>query len=544
MNKKNFSVRNGKLYSLLETKDFGEIVFGCPPGIVKEFLRINKPLPSKYVIPSQTFCDNLNNFDFEFIVYSYLFTRAAGSVVYAYCLPEQEKRFRNILNETLFGPKFNQLIESQSNTLLNEKCLSKKDKKNLRTFLKNNLAKSKTISTLFGNLLREHSSQPRISNELQQFIEEKLLFKKKFPLNTSIKNLSQKLTKIYQQCAQVQKELDLFSLTKEKDQNSFISKTVKFHHINKSNVILINGLKNKRKKLKIQEIEPGIFKVFEKEVERCTVNLNHFGSKYKNIKSKPIQIPIFGVTFVGVGSGFSSNKENSSVIIWSEGKGILIDVVANNNSILLNYGINKNDVNYVFLTHVHSDHDAGVLENLLQKRKTNLLTSRIIYDSFLRKSQALTSLSKQIIEKYVKFIEVEPQKKIKIPGFKNTFFEFDYSLHSIPSGRCIITYEKGETIKSIAHSGDTKYNISKINTWYEKGTFSEARKNGVLGFIWDSDMIIHDVGGGNLHTDYESLLHLNKKIKKKIFLVHQNGKPHPKSQFRYAMDGESIALIK
>jgi len=545
MSKKDFNVKNGHLSSYLETKDYGEIVFGCPPGIVKEFLRLKKPLPSKYIISSRTFCDNLNNFDFEFIVYSYLFTRAAGSTVSAYCLPEQEKRFRDILNETLFGPRFDQLLESQSNKLLNEKCLDENDKKNLKIFLRKSVAKNRSISILFDKLLREHSSEPQISKRLKQHIEDKILPKNQLILNSGIKNLSKKLTKIYLQCAQLQKEFDLFSLAKEKDRDNFISKTVKFHHIDKSNICILGGLKKKNKKLKIQEVEPGVFKVLEKKIDRCTVSLNYNALKLKKKKeSKPIQAPFFGVTFVGVGSGFSPDKQNSSVIIWSEGKGILIDVVAENNSILSSYGININDVRYVFLTHVHSDHDAGVLENLLEKRKTNLISSRIIYESFLRKSQALTSLSKSSIEKYVKFIEVEPNRKIKLPGFKNTFFEFDYSLHSIPSGRCTITCKKGKATKSISHSGDTKYDISKINTWYEKGAFTQTRKNGVLGFIWDSDLIIHDVGGGNLHTDYESLIHLDKKTKQKIFLVHQNGKPHSKSQLRYAVDGETITLIK
>jgi len=154
MSKKDFNVSNGHLYSYLETKDYGEIVFGCPPGIVKVFLRLKKPLPSKYVISSRTFCDNLNNFDFEFIVYCYLFTRAAGSAVSAYCLPEQEKRFRDILNETLFGPRFDQLLNAQSNKLLNEKCLDAKGRKNLQIFLRKNVAKNKSISILFDNLLR------------------------------------------------------------------------------------------------------------------------------------------------------------------------------------------------------------------------------------------------------------------------------------------------------------------------------------------------------------------------------------------------------
>ena len=265
MRKKDFNVSNGHLYSYLETKDYGEIVFGCPPGIVKEFLRLKKPLPSKYVISSQTFCDNLNNFDFEFIVYSYLFTRAAGSTVSAYCLPEQEKRFRDILNETLFGPKFGQLLESQSNKLLNEKCLDAKGRKNIRIFLRKNVAKNKSISILFDNLLREHNSEPQISKQLKQFIEDKVLSKNQSILNSGIKNLSKKLTKIYLQCAQLQKEFDLFSLAKERNRNSFISKTVKFHHTNKSNICILDGLKNKDKKLKIQEIEPGVFKVSEKK---------------------------------------------------------------------------------------------------------------------------------------------------------------------------------------------------------------------------------------------------------------------------------------
>ena len=245
MIKKDFNVSNGHLYSLLETKDYGEIVFGCPPGIVKEFLRLKKPLPSKYVISSQTFCDNLNNFDFEFIVYSYLFTRAAGSVVSVYCLPEQEKRFRDILNETLFGPRFDQLLESQSNKLLNEKCLDAKGRKNLQIFLRKNVAKNKSISILFDNLLREHNNEAQISKHLKKFIEDKVLSKNQSILNSGIKNLSKKLTKIYLQCAQLQKEFDLFSLAKERDRNSFISKTVKFHHIGKSNICILDGLKNK-----------------------------------------------------------------------------------------------------------------------------------------------------------------------------------------------------------------------------------------------------------------------------------------------------------
>ena len=121
MNKSNFNLYKGKNYSVLETQNHGEIVFGCPPDIVKEFIRQKKPLPSKYVFPSQTFKDGRNSFDFEFIIYSFLFTRAKGSTVSAYCRPTQEKQFRAILNETLFGPKFSQILEAQNHRITNDK---------------------------------------------------------------------------------------------------------------------------------------------------------------------------------------------------------------------------------------------------------------------------------------------------------------------------------------------------------------------------------------------------------------------------------------
>ena len=54
MNKKDFNFYNGKNYSVLDTNDYGEIVFGCPPNIVKEFIRIKKPLPAKYIFPINT----------------------------------------------------------------------------------------------------------------------------------------------------------------------------------------------------------------------------------------------------------------------------------------------------------------------------------------------------------------------------------------------------------------------------------------------------------------------------------------------------------
>ena len=126
----------------------------------------------------------------------------------------------------------------------------KSNKKQLQNLITKNIANNKSISILFTNLLREHSSELKVSKHIKQFIEDKILSNTPSINNIRIKNLSKKLTKIYIQCAQLQKEFDLFSLAKEKNRNSFISKIIKFHHTKKTGVFIINGLKDKRKKNK------------------------------------------------------------------------------------------------------------------------------------------------------------------------------------------------------------------------------------------------------------------------------------------------------
>ena len=543
MNTKTFNVTKGDHYSLLETKSYGEIVFGCPPDIVKEFMRAKKPLPSKYVFPSKTFNDGQNHFDFEFIIYSFLFTRAKGSIVNAYCRPTQEKQIKAILNETLFGPRFDQIIEAQNYKLINNKKFSSVDKKRFKLFQHKYIAKNNILARLFNDLIKDHASNLNLTKAIKKYFEDNILAKQKWLNKKHITSLSLELTKNYLLCAQLRKEMQLFSLSKESQRNKFISKIINFHHISASGLFFIPD-KNNLKFLQLKEEDQGIFIAYEKNIAVCTVNLGPKPRKSKLKNIKPFKKPRFGITFLGVGSGFSQSKQNSSTIIWSENKGILIDVVADHTFITKKHGINNDDIKYIFLTHVHSDHDSGILEKILQSQQTNLITSRIIYESFLRKAAATTSLSKKTIESYISFKEVEPNKKIKLPGFTRTFFEFDYSLHSIPSGRCKITYIDGSLKKSISLSGDTKYDVQKINAWHENGDLTTARKNSLTGFIWNSDLIVHDIGGGNLHTKHDALLFLPNKIKKKVILVHQNEKSASNSPFRYAKDGESISLIR
>ena len=53
-------------------------------------------------------------------------------------------------------------------------------------------------------------------------------------------------------------------------------------------------------------------------------------------------------------------------------------------------GVAPVDVPYVFLTHVHADHDGGLLEKLLSGRRTTVIASDVVYRSLLEKMRLIT----------------------------------------------------------------------------------------------------------------------------------------------------------
>ena len=70
---KAFKIFKGQNFRILSIPGFPDIAFGCPPGLLKEVKARKQALPSHYVIPLRTFVKGRNHFDFEFIIYTFLF---------------------------------------------------------------------------------------------------------------------------------------------------------------------------------------------------------------------------------------------------------------------------------------------------------------------------------------------------------------------------------------------------------------------------------------------------------------------------------------
>lgn len=538
-----FNIVKGHNYRILEARGFDSIVFGCPPGMVKDFARNDRPLPRHYVIPIRTFIKGKNNFDFEFIIYSFLFFKKRKLKISVYCSRDQKTRFKNILNETLFGPRFRYLLQAQFRKFCVRKKFSPRDLERFDTFL-SRMAADKKLFNRFSHLLKIHAGDPAITRTIREYFEE-LIQGERWLKQKKIPRLAGDLAHHYIICAQLKKEMDLFSLADEKGRDRFLNNLIDFYELDLDKSVTVPGKKDKRKKIKIVQRRPSAFEIISKNKKLGSIDISHLDPPEFLDDFQLVEKPFMGVTFLGVGSGFTPKRRNSCLIAWSEGKGIMVDAVSDSSRVALNHGITENDILYIFLTHVHSDHDAGLAELILSGQRIKVISSRIIFESFLRKLEALTCLPIRIVEEFIDFLEVEPHKKIRLPGFDHTYFEFDYSLHSIPTGRFRLIY-KDPTGKQtvISHSGDTKYDVENIHQWYREGIFSRKRRDEVLGFIWDADLILHDVGGGFLHTRLESLESLDESVKEKLVLVHQHQDPKPHPEFHFGAEGQTRVLIR
>jgi len=170
---------------------------------------------------------------------------------------------------------------------------------------------------------------------------------------------------------------------------------IDFQIFNNQNEVTIEGAGKQGKELKIVQVRPAEFDVRQPRGQKFSINMLKLDMPPKPEVVTPLEKPFMGVTYLGVGSGFSHKMKYSCLIIWSEGKGIMVDAYSEHNESALKYGITDKDISYIILSHVHSDHDSGRIEKILSGQRIKLITTRIIFESFLRKMEASAGFPKR-----------------------------------------------------------------------------------------------------------------------------------------------------
>ena len=223
--------------------------------------------------------------------------------------------------------------------------------------------------------------------------------------------------------------------------------------------------------------------------------------------------PAFGVTVLGSSHGFDPSGKTTGFVLWVNGQGILVDPPIDATASLRAAGVPPRHVDKLILTHCHADHDAGVLQKILEEERVDLYTTPTILGSFVRKWTALLGESEDRLRRLFRCRPVAIGGPLRIHGAE---FRFFYSLHSIPT----IGFECFFGGKSFAYSADTLYDPPRIESMYREGILARERRDALLAFPFYHSLVIHEAGVPPIHTPAACLAELPAETRARLRVIH------------------------
>jgi CRP-like cAMP-binding protein len=231
--------------------------------------------------------------------------------------------------------------------------------------------------------------------------------------------------------------------------------------------------------------------------------------------------PRFGVTPLGTSHGFDTEGDFTSFVIWVNGRGILVDPSPEALAYLDQAGVAPVDVPYVFLTHVHADHDGGLIEKLLGGSRTTVIASDPVFRAFAEKAQLITGHDFER-EGLVKHLPANPGRRVQIEvAGELAQLETRWNLHPIPTNGLKITCGG----RTFGYSGDTQYDPA-IFAALRARSVPGARLDDLMHFFWTAagepvvDLLYHEAGMSPIHTDKAHIRRLPRAVIDRTALVH------------------------
>jgi len=232
--------------------------------------------------------------------------------------------------------------------------------------------------------------------------------------------------------------------------------------------------------------------------------------------------PGFGVTPLGTSHGFDPAGDMTSFVIWINGRGILVDPSPEALAYLEQSGVAPVDIPYVVLTHIHADHDGGLLEKLLSGRQTTVIAPDVVFHTFVEKAQLITGHNVEQ-EGLIKHVSANPGTRVTIEiGGEVVTLESRWNLHPVPTNGFKLSFGG----RTFGYSGDTQYDPGLIKRLRQQGTLSSAQYEDLLYFFWTADgkpkvdLLYHEAGIPPIHTAQAQLQALPAAMKRRTFLVH------------------------
>jgi len=238
--------------------------------------------------------------------------------------------------------------------------------------------------------------------------------------------------------------------------------------------------------------------------------------------------PRFGITPLGTSHGFDPVGDVTSFVIWINGRGILVDPSPEALAYLKRLGVAAVDVPYLFLTHIHADHDGGLLAKLISGSRTTIIASDVVFRALIEKAELITGHNFE--REGLKQVSANPEKPVTVEiGGDVVTFETRWNLHPVPTNGFKVSCGG----RTFGYSGDTQYDPELIDRARGRGELSDEQHDRLRYFFWTPsgdpkvDLLFHEAGIPPIHTEWEKLASLPGSVKARTFLVHIADKDVP-----------------
>ena len=219
------------------------------------------------------------------------------------------------------------------------------------------------------------------------------------------------------------------------------------------------------------------------------------------------------------------------MVVWVYGNGVMVDPMPHATAILHEQGVEPRKIHEVVLTHCHADHDAGTFQKVLHETRINVMTTKTIVESFVRKYSLISGFSRDFLYRLFEFRAVQMGETVHFGGGT---FRFFYTLHALPC----IGFKVHCGGKSIVYSADTYYDPEGFKKLLARGIISEPRMRDLLAFPFEAcDLVFHEAGIAPIHTPLAVLEAMPQSVREKMYLMHTAQKVAADSSIKYAEPG-------
>jgi CRP-like cAMP-binding protein len=231
-----------------------------------------------------------------------------------------------------------------------------------------------------------------------------------------------------------------------------------------------------------------------------------------------IDRPRFGVTPLGTSHGFDPSGDLTSLVVWIGGQGMVVDPSPEALAYLETMGVAEIDVPYVFLTHVHGDHDGGLLRKLIGGSRSTVIASDVVFRAFAEKARLITGQDFEL-DRLVQHVSVNPGAPVELDiAGEQVRLETRWNLHPIPTNGFRITVDG----RTFGYSADTQYDPALLAA---RG-LPAPHLDRLLHFFWTpegaptADLVYHEAGIPPIHTDKAMLGALPEALRERMEIVH------------------------